>query len=221
MLYSHEKKFLFIHIPKTAGTSLRTSLLPYSIGSNRTLFRRATSWLPVRENPTKAYFRIHSTSENVRRKMPAGLFRSLHKFAVVRNPYDLAISYYTFTQINPSSRKHKISKTWSFPQFLDYLERKDRSLPRSQSSYITDRKGNVLLDRIMFFETLEQDFNDLSEHLGLKGEIKMLHLNRSPRKDYRSYYDEPLKQRIQKLYAPDFDNFGYDFNSGLPTRTPV
>lgn len=221
MLYSPQKNFLFVHIPKTAGNSLHRVLLPYSNGLNRTLYRRAMSWLPVRENPDKAYFRGHSTSENIRRKMPAELFRKLHKFAVVRNPYDHAVSSYVFTQNNPQSRNNEVSKTWDFSQFLDYFERKNKIMPRYQSAWITDPAGIIQLDRIMFLENLKQDFDDLSEFLGLTGEIELLHVNKSPRKDYRDYYDDALKQRVEKLYAPDFDNFGYDFTSGLATRNPI
>jgi hypothetical protein len=48
MLISLERKFLFVHIPKTAGTLLRTVLDPFCLPRNRTLVRRALWWLPQR-----------------------------------------------------------------------------------------------------------------------------------------------------------------------------
>ena len=48
MLIFPERKFIFVHIPKTAGTLLRTVLDPFSLPRNRTFVRRALWWLPQR-----------------------------------------------------------------------------------------------------------------------------------------------------------------------------
>lgn len=220
MLLSLEQNFLFIHVPKTAGTSLTQVLSPYALPRNRTPMRRVLSWLPVRENPSRAYFRLHVTAEQVRRKLAPELFEKLHKFAVVRNPYDYAVSYYSFTRNNPTSRRHAEAQNWSFGDFLDYFERKDRWMPRSQSAWLVGRDGRFLMDRVMFVEQLEQGFTELTEHLGLPG-LSLPHANRSPRKDYRGYYTPELKAQVERIYAADFDHFGYDFDRGLPTRSPL
>lgn len=221
MLISTRKNFLFIHIPKTAGYSLYKTLSPYGFESNRTPVRRITSWLPFKENPELAYFRGHSTAEVFRRKLDKDMFLRLHKFAVVRNPYDHAVSNYVFTQNNPKSRRNHAAQNWSFSRFLSYYERKTRIMPRHQSAWLVDRSGKIQVDQILFFENLKQDFDDLAGKLGLTGEIELLHDNKSPRSDYREYYTADLKHRVERLYAPDFEFFGYDFEVGLPTRNPL
>lgn len=221
MLLSLEKNFLFVHVPKTAGTSLTEVLAPYALAKNRTPLRRVTSWLPVRENPARAYFRQHDTAAHIRRKLPAALWDRLHKFAAIRNPYDYAVSYYAFTQNNPSSRRYREAQGWTFGDFLDYFERKDRLMPRAQSAWITDASGAFLVDRLLFVETLASDFDALARQLGLPEGTVLPHSNKSPRKPYQDYYTAALRAQVERIYALDFKHFGYDFDTGLPTANPL
>jgi len=68
MNISLSKNFLFIHIPKTAGSSISKLLKPYSISSNRQLTRRFTSYLPFEENIQNAYFRQHTKGTAFKKK---------------------------------------------------------------------------------------------------------------------------------------------------------
>ena len=69
MLISKSKNFLFIHIPKTAGTSINEMLNNYAIPKNKNLIRRVSSYFPVRENINKAYFRAHPKALSVSKKL--------------------------------------------------------------------------------------------------------------------------------------------------------
>jgi len=62
VLLSHSHKFIFVHIQKTAGQSLKTALQPYCRGLPRTGLRRLLSHLPVPEDADKAAFRVHATA---------------------------------------------------------------------------------------------------------------------------------------------------------------
>ena len=53
MLISHSHQFIFVHISKTAGTSLRRVLDPYCSQPPRVGVRKLLSHLPVREDPYK------------------------------------------------------------------------------------------------------------------------------------------------------------------------
>jgi len=221
MPISLSKNFLFVHIPKTAGSTVHIALRPYCVNRNRTLFRRAISWLPVKENPEKAYIRGHSTSEVFRTKLDPALFQKLHKFAIVRNPYDHAVSSYVFTQTNTHGRRYKDAQNWSFADFLSYLERKDRIMPRNQSAWLVNRRGDLQVDRILFSEDLDRGFAQLCAFLDIDYEGSLPRVNVMKRKDYREYYSDELRQRVDVLYKRDFDLFGYDFETGKPMRNPL
>ncbi|NRB18983.1 MAG: sulfotransferase family 2 domain-containing protein [Rhodobacteraceae bacterium] len=221
MPISLSKNFLFVHIPKTAGSTVHAALRPYCVSQNRTLLRRAVSWLPVKENPEKAYIRGHSTSATIRSKLDTALFQRLHKFAIVRNPYDHAVSSYVFTQANLHSRRHKDAQSWSFSDFLSYLERKDRIMPRNQTAWLVNRAGDLLVDRLLFQEELDHGFAQLCGFLDIPHEGTLPRVNVTKRKDYRTYYSADSKRRVEALYARDFDLFGYDFEVGKPVRNPL
>jgi len=149
------------------------------------------------------------------------LFQNLHKFAIVRNPYDHAVSSYVFTQTNTHGRRHKDAQSWSFSDFLSYLERKDRIMPRNQTAWLVNRCGGLQVDRILFSEDLDRGFAELCEFLNIKYAGKLPRINAMKRKDYREYYSGDLKRRVEALYERDFDFFGYDFKNGKPVRSPL
>ena len=197
-------------------------LKPYSIPSNRQLIRRLISHLPVKENVENAYFRQHSKSEVFLKKLGPEVFEGLHKFAVVRNPYDHMVSYYGFTKKHKGGRLYKEAQSWSLSESIGYFEQKNKREPCNQSSWLTNKHGAFLVDRIMYFEHLQDDFSDLAKYLQLGDDVKLPHLNTTQRTDYRDYYDDDLKRRVEQLYAPDFEAFGYEFDTPAPTiRNPL
>ena len=112
MLLSTEKNFIFIHIPKTAGSSITRALRPWCARRRRTQWRRLLSHLPVKEAPQRATFQQHDKARWVRRKLPAELYENAHKFCVVRNPFDLAVSNFHHLRRQTSRRRHKAALGW-------------------------------------------------------------------------------------------------------------
>ena len=210
MLLSIEKKFIFIHIPKTAGSSVTEVLSPYALNPVKSQYRRLLSHLPVPENPERAWFRIHDKAYWIRLKLPRAMFEGFHTFAAVRNPYDYAVSYYAFQRGNPRSRRFREAQNTSFLEFLTYMEKKDRLSGISQTSWITDLRGRIIIDELLRFETIERDFAGLAARLGL--ETSLPHVNKSDRGDYREMYGTAERDIADRLFARDLELLGYDFD---------
>ncbi|MDP3897840.1 MAG: sulfotransferase family 2 domain-containing protein [Mesorhizobium sp.] len=211
MLLSIEKRFVFVHIPKTAGQSISAALAPWAVKTEKTQFRRLLSHLPVREDPTHAWPRPHGTARWLRHKLPADMFDSYFKFAVVRNQFDFLVSYFHYLRQNETSRRHADALRWSFSEFLGYIGRKNRTNSVSQLSWITDAKGGMLVDDLLRFERLDEDFARVLDRIGLGGAIALPHVNRTQRKDYRDYYTARDRKLVETMFADDLRTLDYSF----------
>jgi hypothetical protein len=211
MLLSLEKNFLFIHIPKTAGSSVTRALAPWCVKPQRTQWRRLLSHLPVPEKPQNAFLRQHDKASWAKHKLPAEIYDSAYKFAVVRNPFELAVSSYYFRRKHLSGRRRNRARVLDFKTFLRYLERKNRFVRVDQTSWISDRHGNLIIDEVLRFETLAEQFNALVERLGLPGEVKLPRTNVNAPYDYCAVYDDEAKSIVRRLFFRDFERFGYEF----------
>lgn len=211
MLLSIEKNFIFIHIPKTAGSSITRALRPWCLKPKPTQWRRLLSHLPVREAPEKASFNQHDRASWLRRKLPGPLYDGAYKFAVVRNPFDLAVSNYHHLRRSTRRRRHRQAQSWDFKTFLYYLERKNRLVRIDQTSWISDRRGNLIVDEVLRFEALAEHFERLVERLDLPGDVTLPRANVNAPFDYRTHYDDDAKSIVRRLYVRDFERFGYEF----------
>src|SRR5947209_2492388 len=147
-MISFQKRFLFIHIPKTAGNSIQTVLRDYS--EDELVPLRAEQDGIERFGLRNPNYKIkkHSTLAEYRNALAGEQFAQLYKFTCVRNPWDRMVSYY-FTPTQSPARwdqnkfRAMISKAVSV---ADYLR-----LERS----VEDPFTNV--DQIMRFENLPDD----------------------------------------------------------------
>lgn len=211
MLISFEKNFIFIHVPKTAGSSIRTILEQHSQQAGRTQWRRFLSHLPVSENQHKAYFRVHDTARWLKRKLPAETFDSFLKFAVVRNPYDYAVSTYLYSKKISRFSQRYFAANKDFYEFLRYLKRRKSIKPISQLAWICDRNDRILVDKLLRFETLETDFAELCTELHISPPDSIPRLNTTDRVHYREYFGSRERQLADELFEKDLRMLNYSF----------
>jgi hypothetical protein len=200
-MISFQKRFLFIHIPKTAGNSIQSVLRDYSEDQLVALRKEQDGIERFGLGNPKYKIRKHSTLREYRDTLGNEQFRKLYRFTCVRNPWDRMVSYYfTPTQSAESWDRKKfhgiISKVVSIADYLRLNENEE------------DPFANV--DCIIRFENLADDFRTLCKQLKISP-ATLPQYNRSTREHYSRYYDRELREFVRTRFAAEIERFGYVF----------
>lgn len=195
-----DKKLIFVHIPKTGGTSIMKALRPYGLkGSGHIQLSRELSVHKI-GRPKRARYTV---------------------FCVSRNPWDLVVSNYSYIKME-KSYWHSLDGTTNYGVHPDYEFVKDLSFKefvyalkdkKIKSKYNTLPQTywiNRKVDKVLRFENLNEDFKALCKEVGLD-KVELPHLNKSTHKSYKDFYDDELIEIVRKLYHKDIETFGYEF----------
>ncbi len=219
MIVSSQYRFLFIHINRTGGTSIEQALRPFANQPRRTAWTRfLTRWRLLRD-PQHAFYPPHLTARMAKRWLPDPLFDAYFSAAFIRNPYSWLVALYNAIQTSEGHRYQKrIARMSGFPEYIDWEIRRHK---RSQSAFVTDRQGRLMVDFIGRFETLQDDFQKLCAEIGLTPPPLPHAATRRPHADYRTYYDDATREKVARHWRFDIESFGYDFDGLVdPQRLP-
>lgn len=207
-MISHRYRCIFVHIPKTGGTSIEDVIWPGPRSESDLWMGFVT---PFR-NKYQTGGLQHLKASQIRAEVGDEVFRSYFKFAIVRNPWDRLVSQFSYLQGRPDLQNYLgLAADAGFAQYLDAARRTDHVQLISQSEFLFDEDGNTSVDFVGHFETLAQDAATIFERIGLAS-TELPHKNASTREgDYRKYYDEATRTIAASLYAQDIANFGYQF----------
>jgi hypothetical protein len=207
MLLSRSHRFLFIHIFKTAGTSLRAVLEPYTQSPVLRVWMRFRSRVGYPLPELYPQLSGHARAVEVRDVVPAEMFASYFKFAFVRNPWDWQVSWYHFILQNRDHHEHDaVTRLGSFEDFLQW--RIDHPVWK-QKDFVTDADGDEIVDFVGRFENIEADFARVCEATNIRASLP--HLNSSRHKDYRTYYRGRACRLLEEYSKDDIEYFSYRF----------
>lgn len=197
-----DKPVLFVHIPKTAGTSVHKVLT------------ETPSWKIMPKIPNHSGMN-HNPLFVLERY---NILNNFFVFSIVRNPFTRAFSYY-------QHYKRQQSSDTSFEQFLDHVRRKKQAvfefldhvsikkntnatpfIAYSQSFFLFDMKGKMSLDKLYRFENIEEFETDFN--------IKMPNLNvgNYSLDEYLSNYTPTTIDLVRHIYLEDFVNLNYSMD---------
>jgi len=200
-MISFQKRFLFVHIPKTAGNSIQSTLRDYSEDQLVALRKEQDGIERFGLRNPNYKIKKHSTLREYRDALGDEQFCSLYKFTCVRNPWDRMVSYYFTPTQSP--------ETWDRKRFREII-----SKAVSVADYLRldpdeeDPFANV--DYIMCFENLVDDFRTVCGTLGISPST-LPRYNRSSREHYSKYYDDELRELVRMRFAAEIERFGYKF----------
>jgi hypothetical protein len=217
MLLSVKHNFLFVHIAKTAGTSVRTTLERYRRRDPYYLAQLICSRIShLTGHRIGCKLPRHAKIITAYEMLPREFFEQLFKFAFVRNPWDLQVS--SFHHIR-RERPHLLQGYQDFGDFLRYKLDPDRPYQyhidtsiELQSDYLVDLHGRVIVDFIGRFERLDADFREICGRIGIAGPQLAHRRKATDRGAYRQYYDTATAELVARHFARDIDLLGYRFD---------
>lgn len=216
MLISQTHNFIFFHVAKVAGLSIRQALEPYTQLPDKFKIKRPPQYKNGQVNPLYEIWEAtltHATAKEAQKAL-GHTFNQFYKFAFVRNPWEWQVSMYHFLLKETSNPRYKQVKAMAgFEEYLEWIIATKKPYPKGatklQSEMITDEEGKVLVDFVGHYETLADDFNQVCRQL--KIEAKLPHINQSNHRDYRSYYNDRTQQLVANYFQADIELFGYQF----------
>ena len=196
MVICHNKKCIYIHIPKCAGTSVEQFLREHG--------KNGLQYHGVREGRSMHHF----TAFDLKRENPH-IFNIYYKFSIVRNPYDRLLSEYYWTPVPNLGYKYGKTKADFLYNITHIIKNKkyneniyyDHFIPQYRFVY---HYKKLLVDQIFKFEDLEWVVGYLKKKLNINMDFPLL--NKSIKKDG---WTENQKRKIYNLYKDDFIIFNY------------
>jgi len=208
------KKYIYIHIPKTAGTSIENVLKNID---------------PPTDTPGSSHTYIKNYKFSLKDK-----FYDYYRFATVRNPWDRLVSIYSHYKAGGSvaywwnkceTDKQRERLLNNYPHSIDLKIMK--ALPETFEEFVYDTsmvgvkmtclqtdyvmiKGKLEAD-IIKFENLNQGYAKVAQKLGLPD--KLPHTRISKHKHYTEYYNPDTVKHVTETYGEDIECFKYTFGN--------
>ena len=205
-MFSHRHKYIFVHIPKTGGSSLEHQL--YTAESRQ----RYHNWLPPHFT-IKQYAEVFSTK----------FFDECYKWTVIRNPYERFLSAYYHRKHFFTQDGNHTAVAVSIDDFalgkpgIEY--RKDDSFHLIPQHEFTHINGICMCDGIYRYEDgLDSIVNLVCQRIRERGFTKFPVFDRVNFNEFRlprerkPYYEVMSPQAIAAVterYKVDFETFGY------------
>jgi hypothetical protein len=213
MLLSRTHNFIYIHIPKTAGSSMTEALLPFiPLDQKRTLSRKPPDtfgWQP----PLHFERSLHAGAGDGKGRRIINTHPNYFVFSIVRNPWDRFASL---------ARSDKCGDGDDIATFFERcignqgpkIIRQSWTKPQSWWLYSSETRDP---DYMMRFESLGEDWFRVCKMLGIEP-TDFPHRNKKNHRvdgyDWRTHYDRcpDYIDKVAELYKEDIERFGYTFD---------
>lgn len=197
---------IFVHIPKTAGTSVHQIL-------------SAAEETVAREGNRRPRLHKHATAAEWRDALGESTWESMFSFCLVRNPYDLMVSSYFWwlqkAKNFPATLREAliVEEFDSFDHFMqsDFGKYRINEFPGTMSDWYTSEGADIVnfvgqvenFDECMKY-VLSRTDAPLSCHSSVRE-------NSSERSHWREYYTEEARRVVARRFSDVMKRFDYGF----------
>lgn len=206
---SIERNFIFVHVPKNAGTTIYKNLgLPFS---------------------------GHRTVSQYQQILGNELYDKMFSFAFVRNPFDRFLSLYNYARMEVSYYHNNIEpEKGMYGEHLDYQKLKNATIDDAvklllrgelnhnpphvqwnpQRFWLTDSSGDLNIKYLGKFEDLDFHIRNIASLIGDKTfgrNLKRNNKSSSVKTDYRQLIGSDARSVLEQYYREDLETFNYCF----------
>jgi hypothetical protein len=229
LFISHKYRFIFIRTEKTAGTSLSKAFHimhqddPKPTGSKKygsyEGVKRRPAWSkfsPIhygaleRNLPVLFGLHSHATAKDVRDVVGRRIFDTYYKFAVDRNPWERQLSLY----YQRSAKNKKTDLNFDRDMRSAFYRATEYCHLHNWRMYAIG--DELVADRVLRYETLSADLDELCRHLGIEQKLDMPRLradHRPDRQHYSAHYSPATRDLVGRWYAREIEALGYKFEA--------
>ena len=214
MIISDSKKFAFIHVGKTGGSTIAFALNKYSKKYKGEIDETKRGWqVPLHVGP------MHDPFVKAKEHIP----EDYYTFAFVRNPFAVLVSGFRRKRM-PDFGGGEMYK--NFETFVEKALDKETNYIFSrwtQYEYLSNNgkeDGKILLNHVGKFETFEEDFDIIASDLGIPERYATLPRKNASTKEkdatnsrayYEEYYTDKARKIVEERYKKDLEYWGYEF----------
>jgi Sulfotransferase family len=237
VIISFDRKFVFVHIAKTAGDSVTKGLVPH-LGKHSVVV--SNDFQALRDGLLRPRYRSlyklakHSTATEIREALSPETWSNFYKFAFVRDPIDRAKSLYTFIERKAEERARLLPRniwyatlpnkdddplnwpaviayreTDSFSQFIHHPSALSDQAMYPQSTFLYDADGTSLVDFVGRVEHIDDDMGQIARRIGLE-DVPLQNTNKSKRTLSRDDITSADRDYLHQLFSVDYERFGYE-----------
>ncbi len=215
MIISRGRRYIFVHVPKTGGTSLALALEARAmkgdilIGDTPKARRRRGRLKGLK--PAGRLWK-HSTLADVEGVINRDEMREFFTLTLVRNPWDRMVSYYHWLRgqrfEHPAVRR---AGKLDFAAFVAHPQTVATMRAWPYGRYMRDGAGTEHCNAFVRLEQLREDLAPFEAHLGFSL-LPLERVNASERPaDYRACYDDAAAAIVAEACAEDIARFNYRF----------
>jgi len=208
VIISRGRRYVFVHIPKTGGTSLALALEDRAMKDDVMLgdtpkARKRRRWVQGVQAAGRLW--KHSTLADIDGLVTAEELSGLFCFTLVRNPWDRVASYYRW--LRGQGFDHPavaLAKSEDFAGFLRHPQTRESLRAWPARRYMQDAAGRERCDLYIRLEHFAEDAAPLFDHLGF--ELSLPRVNAS---EGVAAYTPELRDIVADICAEDIALFGY------------
>lgn len=210
MLICKKPPFVFVHIPKTAGTSIN-----YCFSGHTRIIHPLYHPRTQHESYSEFISRMKSAKND---NHPFINAEEYFFFSFVRNPFSRVVSLYRYMKTRHDENGKYPDMPGDFDHFLQHI--KDRKpwiedlhfIFRPQCDFVTDGEGKLAVDFVGKYESLQDDLSTLCSTLKISPSYPLQEINSTgPRVDYREFYSDESRKIVEDVYQGDLEMFDYNY----------